>query len=75
MSRVISTGIERATNISTSRKIETANIDLIKGDYGFLNFEVEANKKLFFHLSEFSPAKDPALGESVSLPLFNVQFI
>lgn len=28
-------------------------MDAIKGSYGFLNYEMEDGKKLFFHMSEF----------------------
>lgn len=35
-----------------------AVVDSIKGNFGFLNYEVEDGKKLFFHLSE---VKDPSI--------------
>lgn len=35
---------------------QQAMVDSIKGNFGFLSYEVEDGKKLFFHLSE---VKDP----------------
>uniref|UniRef100_A0A1B0GNU6 Uncharacterized protein n=1 Tax=Phlebotomus papatasi TaxID=29031 RepID=A0A1B0GNU6_PHLPP len=34
------------------RQKKRANVDSIKGQFGFLDFEVEEGKKLFFHMSE-----------------------
>lgn len=38
--------------INPVRLKKKANVDSIKGQFGFLDFEVEDGKKLFFHMSE-----------------------
>lgn len=48
--QVDSTG--RAANIVAVRKKLRATVDAIKGQFGFLAYEVEEGKKLFFHMSE-----------------------
>ncbi|KAI8040549.1 hypothetical protein M5D96_006492 [Drosophila gunungcola] len=42
----------RAANVNAVRQKKRATVDSIKGQFGFLNFEVEDGKKLFFHMSE-----------------------
>lgn len=42
----------RAAEVTAIRQKKRANVDSIKGQFGFLDFEVEENKKLFFHMSE-----------------------
>jgi len=42
----------RAVNIIAIRKKQRAHVDTIKGYFGFLTYEVEGGKKLFFHISE-----------------------
>lgn len=42
----------RATNITPIRKKRRATVDAIKGGFGFLAFEVEDSRRLFFHMSE-----------------------
>lgn len=42
----------RAVDVTAVRKKKRAVVDSIKGQFGFLNFEVEEGKKLFFHMSE-----------------------
>jgi len=46
------TGARRATNVCAVRKAQRARVDSIKGQFGFLNHEVEDSKKLFFHMTE-----------------------
>uniref|UniRef100_A0A7G3AQ78 Putative inner membrane n=1 Tax=Lutzomyia longipalpis TaxID=7200 RepID=A0A7G3AQ78_LUTLO len=42
----------RAAEVIAVRQKKRANVDSIKGQFGFLDFEVEEGKKLFFHMSE-----------------------
>jgi len=43
---------ERAVNLKPMRKKMHATVEAIKGQFGFLSYEVEEGKKLFFHVSE-----------------------
>ncbi|KAM7358524.1 cold shock domain-containing Unr [Cochliomyia hominivorax] len=42
----------RAAEITAVRQKKRATVDSIKGQFGFLNYEIEDGKKLFFHMSE-----------------------
>ncbi|KAL1117483.1 hypothetical protein AAG570_004806 [Ranatra chinensis] len=42
----------RAVNITAVRQKKKATVDSIKGQFGFLSYEPEEGKKLFFHMSE-----------------------
>lgn len=42
----------RAAEVTAIRKKKRAIVDSIKGQFGFLDYEVEEGKKLFFHMSE-----------------------
>lgn len=42
----------RAAEVTAIRKKKRAIVDSIKGQFGFLDFEVDEGKKLFFHMSE-----------------------
>lgn len=47
--------IQRAVNVEVNREVVKATVDSVKGDFGFINYEVsgsEGNGKLFFHMSE-----------------------
>ncbi|XP_011181278.1 cold shock domain-containing protein E1 isoform X1 [Zeugodacus cucurbitae] len=44
--------IGRAAEINAVRQKKRATVDSIKGQFGFLNYEIEDGKKLFFHMSE-----------------------
>lgn len=44
--------IGRAAEIYAVRQKKRAAVDSIKGQFGFLNYEIEDGKKLFFHMSE-----------------------
>ena len=44
--------VGRAAEVSAIRQKKKANVDSIKGQFGFLDFEVEEGKKLFFHMTE-----------------------
>lgn len=41
-----------ACNIAAVRKKRIATVDAVKGAFGFLAYEVEEGKKLFFHMTE-----------------------
>ena len=38
--------------ISSSKNFVRARVDSIKGQYGFISYETDESKKLFFHMSE-----------------------
>ncbi|KXJ84117.1 hypothetical protein RP20_CCG017526 [Aedes albopictus] len=42
----------RAVEVTSIRTKKQAKVDSVKGLFGFLDFEVEEGKKLFFHMSE-----------------------
>lgn len=42
----------RAAEVTAVRQKKRANVDSIKGQFGFLDYEVEEGKKLFFHMTE-----------------------
>lgn len=42
----------RAADVTAVRQKKRANVDSIKGQFGFLDYEVEEGKKLFFHMTE-----------------------
>lgn len=42
----------QACNIAAVRKKRIATVDAVKGAFGFLAYEVEEGKKLFFHMTE-----------------------
>ncbi|XP_052862597.1 cold shock domain-containing protein E1 [Anopheles cruzii] len=44
--------LSRAMEIAPVRTKKQAKVDSIKGQFGFLDFEVDEGKKLFFHMSE-----------------------
>ncbi|XP_076170073.1 cold shock domain-containing Unr isoform X2 [Ptiloglossa arizonensis] len=41
-----------ACNIVAVRKKRRATVDAVKGPFGFLSYEIDEGKKLFFHMSE-----------------------
>lgn len=44
--------VGRAADVTAMRHKKRANVDSIKGQFGFLDYEVDEGKKLFFHMSE-----------------------
>lgn len=46
------TNRKRAMTISSSKNFVRARVDSIKGQYGFISYETDESKKLFFHMSE-----------------------
>lgn len=67
----------RAVNVSVKREIIQATVESVKGEYGFINYEVKntdaiGSCKLFFHMSEVREGADElAIG---SLVEFSVIF-
>lgn len=59
------TGKTRATNIAAVRKFERAKVDSLKGQYGFLSYEAEEGKKLFFHMTEVHDEAELQPGDDV----------
>uniref|UniRef100_T1HMA0 CSD domain-containing protein n=1 Tax=Rhodnius prolixus TaxID=13249 RepID=T1HMA0_RHOPR len=56
----------RAVNISAIRKKKKSTVDSIKGQFGFLSYELEEGKKLFFHMSEVKDGQNSLqAGDSV----------
>merc|ERR1712071_246491 len=64
---------ERATQIKVARKKLRSTVDAIKGQFGFLNYEVEDGKKLFFHLSEVKENATLQPGDAVEFVLITNQ--
>ncbi|CAH1250850.1 CSDE1 [Branchiostoma lanceolatum] len=58
-------GEERAARVQAIRKRVRGSVDTIKGQFGFINYEVGDNKKLFFHLSEVHDGSDLSPGDKV----------
>lgn len=46
-----------------------APVDAIKGQFGFLSYEVEEGKKLFFHMSEVKDKASLCVGDHVEFVL------
>lgn len=69
--QVDSTG--RAANITAVRKKLRATVDAIKGHFGFLAFEVEEGKKLFFHMTEVKDNISLQVGDTVEFVLVTNQ--
>lgn len=69
--QIDSTG--RAGNIIAVRKKLRATVDAIKGQFGFLAYEVEEGKKLFFHMSEVKDNINLQVGDQVEFVLVTNQ--
>ena len=69
--QIDSTG--RAGNIIAVRKKLRATVDAIKGQFGFLAYEVEEGKKLFFHMSEVKDNVNLQVGDQVEFVLVTNQ--
>ncbi|XP_018569827.1 cold shock domain-containing protein E1 [Anoplophora glabripennis] len=59
----------RAANIVAVRKKLRAAVDAIKGHFGFLAYEVEEGKKLFFHMTEVKDNVSLQVGDTVEFVL------
>jgi len=63
----------RATNILAVRKKRRATVDAVKGLFGFLTYEVDEGKKLFFHMSEVKDGISLQPGDQVEFVLVTNQ--
>ncbi|KAH1003441.1 cold shock domain-containing protein E1 [Dendroctonus ponderosae] len=59
----------RAANIVAVRKKLRATVDAIKGQFGFLAYEIEEGKKLFFHMTEVKDTVALNVGDTVEFVL------
>ncbi|CAF0930031.1 unnamed protein product [Rotaria sp. Silwood1] len=55
----------RAVNIILENEIRKGKIDTVKGQFGFIDFACEENKKIFFHNSEIDGGFELRLGDEV----------
>lgn len=62
-----------ATNIAAVRKKLIATVDTVKGQYGFLNYEAEEGKKLFFHQTEVKDKANLSPGDEVEFVIITNQ--
>lgn len=65
--------IPRAVNIGALRKFIRAKVDSVKGQYGFINYEAEEGKKLFFHMTEVHDSAVIQPGDEVEFVLVQNQ--
>lgn len=55
------------------RQKNRSSVDSIKGQFGFLDYEVEEGKKLFFHMSEVQGANGLCPGDVVEFSIVTNQ--
>ncbi|XP_035793384.1 cold shock domain-containing protein E1-like [Anopheles albimanus] len=65
--------LNRAMEIAPVRTKKQAKVDSIKGQFGFLDFEVDEGKKLFFHMSEVQGNANLYPGDSVEFSIVTNQ--
>lgn len=65
IAKVKGTGVLRATALAAQRKYIRAKVDSVKGQFGFLNYEAEEGKKLFFHMTEVHDSAQISPGDEV----------
>lgn len=63
----------RAVEVTSIRTKKQAKVDSVKGLFGFLDFEVEEGKKLFFHMSEVQGGASLYPGDSVEFSIVTNQ--
>ncbi|XP_067012520.2 RNA-binding protein Unr isoform X2 [Anabrus simplex] len=63
----------RAANIVAVRKKRRATVDAVKGPFGFLTYEIDEGKKLFFHMSEVKDGATLQQGDQVEFVLVTNQ--
>ncbi|XP_062542729.1 cold shock domain-containing protein E1 isoform X1 [Armigeres subalbatus] len=63
----------RAVEVTSIRTKKQAKVDSVKGLFGFLDFEVEEGKKLFFHMSEVQGGGCLYPGDSVEFSIVTNQ--
>ncbi|XP_071942892.1 cold shock domain-containing protein E1-like isoform X2 [Antedon mediterranea] len=64
---------EWACNITALRKFIRSKVDSLKGQYGFIDYEMEEGKKLFFHMSEVQDGIDLQVGDEVEFVMIRNQ--
>lgn len=64
---------ERAVFVKAIRKKLQATVEAIKGQFGFLSYEVEDGKKLFFHMSEVKDGINLQQGDKVEFVIIHNQ--
>lgn len=62
-----------ACNVAAVRKKRRATVDAVKGPFGFLAYEVDEGKKLFFHMSEVCDNAKLQPGDQVEFVLVTNQ--
>lgn len=62
---VTGSGVERAVNVVAVRARVQATVEAIKGQFGFLSYEAEEGRKLFFHTSEVKSGNHLQVGDRV----------
>ncbi|XP_061506649.1 cold shock domain-containing protein E1 isoform X1 [Anopheles gambiae] len=65
--------LNRAMEIAPVRTKKQAKVDSIKGQFGFLDFEVDEGKKLFFHMSDVQGNVNLYLGDTVEFSIVTNQ--
>ncbi|XP_053672561.1 cold shock domain-containing protein E1 [Anopheles nili] len=65
--------LNRAMEIAPVRTKKQAKVDSIKGQFGFLDFEVDEGKKLFFHMSDVQGNANLYLGDTVEFSIVTNQ--
>lgn len=73
VSVVKTSGQLRATRIAAVRKCQRAKVDSVKGQYGFLQYEQEEGKKLFFHMTEVHDNAALSAGDEVEFVIVQNQ--
>lgn len=68
-----STWKQRAVNVKALRKKLHSTVESIKGQFGFLSYEVEEGKKLFFHMSEVKDGITLQQGDKVEFVVVHNQ--
>lgn len=67
------TGVRRATHLAAKRKFQKARVDSIKSNFGFLQYEKEEGKKLFFHMTEVHDGAALRVGDEVEFVVVHNQ--
>lgn len=66
-------GEDRAVNVAAVRKYIRTRVESVKDKYGFLNYEAEEGKKLFFHMTEVHDGVEISVGDDVEFVLVQNQ--
>ncbi|XP_063697366.1 cold shock domain-containing protein E1 [Culicoides brevitarsis] len=65
--------LDRARQVEAVRQKNRSSVDSIKGQFGFLDYEVEEGKKLFFHMSEVQSSTILCPGDVVEFSIVTNQ--